>query len=111
MKFPINSIQDITGNNTKSLAIFIDDGPSLGKYQTFGYYIIDWNYSANLVNELKKIKAKYHISERTISYKGRKDKLKQKAFSEWIRAVKNYPGLLYVTAFDNSAKKTKEYKR
>ncbi|HAF27777.1 MAG TPA: hypothetical protein DCG75_01905 [Bacteroidales bacterium] len=111
VEFPITSIKDITGYDTKSLLILIDDGPAKGKYQTFGYFIADWNYSANLVNALKKIKQKYNISERKISYKGRKDKLKRNAFQEWINIVRNYSGLLYVTAFDNSAKTTKEFRK
>lgn len=108
---PISTVKDFTGVETKSLLILIDDGPSDSKFQTFGYYITDWNHSATLVNELKKVKKKYNISERTISYKGRKDKLKRKAFSEWINVVKNYPGLLYVIGFETAAKSTSQYRK
>lgn len=106
---PIKSINDLTGVDTQSISIYSDYGPDDQKYQTIGYYMTDCYYSGTLISELQKVKDKYKISERHFSYKGRKDALKKAAFSEWFNVVKNYPGLIYIIAYDNSIKRTKEY--
>lgn len=108
VEIPIESIDDITGLESESISVFSDYGADNADYDTYGFYITDWNNSGFLRDELHKIKKKYNIEDRTISYKGRKDNLKRKAFVEWINVVRNYPGLIYVIAFDNRFEKLPE---
>jgi hypothetical protein len=97
---PISSIDDLTGRDTNSVAVFSDYGPSNTPFQTFGFYVTDFNTSGDLTQILRSIKAKHGISGRTIDFKGRKDRLKRNAFREWIKAVRSWPGLLYIVAID-----------
>lgn len=99
-RLPINSIDDLTGRDTTSVAVFSDYGPGDTPFQTFGFYVTDLNVSGELTDILRAIKAKHGAAERTIDFKGRKDKPKRKAFREWIKAVRCWPGLLYVVAID-----------
>jgi len=121
IQLPIKSINDLTGRSTASVAVFSDYGPNNTPFQTFGFYITDWNISGELTRILYDIKAKHRSSGRTIDYKGRKDKLKRRGFREWIKAVRCWPGLLYIFAVDRrleglapfraeQAKRKKEFK-
>lgn len=105
LRLPVISIDDLTGRDTTSVGVFSDYGPDNTPFQTFGFYITDFNTSGRLTDILHKIKAKHGANGRTIGYKGRKDKLKRKAFREWIKAVRNWPGLLYVAAIDRRLEK------
>src|SRR5215210_1143927 len=99
-RLPINSIDDLTGRDTTSVAVFSDYGPDDTTFQTFGFYITDLNVSGGLIDILHAIKAKHGAVGRSIDFKGRKDKPKRRAFREWIKAVRCWPGLLYVVAID-----------
>lgn len=100
VNFPIKTIDDLTRRDTTSIALFSDYGPSDTNYEVYGYYLTDWNSSGLLFDCLQQVKEKYEIQQRTISYKGRKDRLKRKSFLEWINIVRSHPGLIYVLAFD-----------
>lgn len=100
IRLPITSIDDLTGRDTTAVAVFSDYGPGNTPFQTFAFYITDLHMSGHLADLLQEIKAKHGAAGRTIDYKGRKDKLKRKAFREWIKAVRSWPGLLYIAAID-----------
>jgi hypothetical protein len=100
IQLPIGSIDDLTGRDTTAVAVFSDYGPDNTPFQTFAFYITDLHTSVHLTTLLHEIKSKHGAANRTIDYKGRKDKLKRRAFHEWIKAVRSWPGLLYIAAVD-----------
>ena len=110
-KFSISDLKEVTGYDTESLLILVDDGPVTNKHQTFGFYVLDWNHSRELVDKLRAVKKDHNIEGRTIAYKKRKDGMKRKAMKDWFSKIKNYHGMLYVLAFDNSGKKTPQYQK
>lgn len=99
-QLPITSIDDLTGLDTTSVAVFSDYGPDDTPFQTFGFYVTDWNLIGELTGILDTIKRKHGAGGRTIDYKGRKDEPKRSAFREWLKAVRSWPGLLYIVAID-----------
>lgn len=99
-RLPINSLDDLTGRATTSVAVFSDYGPNDTPFQTFGFYVTDLNMAGELTGILHAIKEKHGAAGRSIDFKGRKDKPKKRAFREWIKAVRCWPGLLYVVAID-----------
>jgi hypothetical protein len=111
IKLPISSIDDLTGRDTTSITVFSDYGPDNTPFQTFGFYITDLNLLESFVSILHKIKAKHGVAGRTIDYKGRKDKLKRRAFREWIKVVRSWPGLLYIVAIDRRLERLESVKR
>lgn len=104
IEFPFDNIDEFTGIDTKSIIILSDYAGETSNFETFAYYITDWNHCGTLVKALKRVKKTYGISERTICYKGRKDRLKCRAFEDWMQIVKSYPGIICVFAYDNSMK-------
>ncbi|MFB6307288.1 MAG: hypothetical protein ABEH43_09935 [Flavobacteriales bacterium] len=109
VNLPINSINDITKRYSSSIAIFSDYGPENERFTTYAYYVVDWNCSGLLLEEINKVKGKYGIEEREISYKKRTDGKKRKAFPEWINEVRNFPGLIYVVAIENNPNNPSNY--
>lgn len=99
-RLPISSIDDLTGRDTTSVVVFSDYGPEDTPFQTFGFYVTDLHISGDLAGILRAIKEKHGAAGRSIDFKGRKDKPKRRAFREWIKAVRGWPGLLYVVAID-----------
>lgn len=110
IKFPFHNIDQFTGIKSESIVVLSDFGSDDSKYDVIAYYIVDFNNSKNIVDLLKNRKTKYKIQERTIDYKGRKDKMKLKAFSDWIAIVQSYPGIIYVVAFDKRMERSQEHK-
>lgn len=99
-RLPVSSIDDLTGRDTTSVVVFSDYGPEDTPFQTFGFYVTDLHISGDLAGILCAIKEKHGAAGRSIDFKGRKDKPKKRAFREWIKAVRCWPGLLYVVAVD-----------
>lgn len=100
IRLPIDSLDDLTRLDSKSLALFSDYSLNNKKYEVYGYFLTDYNHSGNLVSMLRKVKEKHKILEREIKYERRKDGMRRKAFPDWINVVRNYPGLVYMMAYD-----------
>ncbi|WP_263560117.1 hypothetical protein [Paenibacillus polymyxa] len=96
----VKSIDEITLRDTKSVAIFSDYGADNADFDVFAHFIVDWNVCGELVKALKEVKKKHNIAERTIDYKGRKDKLKKAALKEWMQTIESFPGHIHVLAYD-----------
>jgi len=105
IEFPFDNIDEFTGIDTKSVIILSDYAGEASNFETFAYYITDWNNCATLVKALERVKKEHGISERTIKYVGRKDRLKMRAFDEWMQIVKSYPGIICVFGYDNRMKR------
>jgi len=96
----VKSIDEITLRDTESVAIFSDYGADNADYDVYAHFIVDWKACGELVKALKEVKKKHNIANRTIDYKGRKDKLKKEALKEWIQTIEGFPGHIHVVAYD-----------
>ena len=89
---PFDCIDDFTGRKSQSVVVFCDCGGDKKDFEIFGYYVTDFQYGEILIKKLRSIKERHGIPERTIDYKGRKDRKKRIAFPDWINEVKKFPG-------------------
>ncbi|NPV89212.1 MAG: hypothetical protein HPY50_00365 [Firmicutes bacterium] len=108
---PFIKLSDITRRESEVLSIYSDysGDNSLAQYETFSFYLVDWNVCGQLYDKLVNIKKDFNIPERKIDYKGRKDGLKFRSFPKWINEVRDFPGLILLLAFDKKIFTTPSY--
>ncbi|HCE3689644.1 TPA: hypothetical protein NG663_004580 [Vibrio parahaemolyticus] len=101
-------LPEINHDGNSATAIFSDYGGEAkdSAYLTYSFLVCGWNHSYGLELEMKKIREKYNLGEKEISFKDFRYGPIKRALPEYLTCLNNYVyGLLFTVIIDKKVGK------